>query len=949
MRFKIYFLLYFCFFCNSLFAQSTQLYLYKKYVDKTTYFQPEQFIVDPQYYDARHLEDSIFVEISAEKSLEQLIDMQLKNRVYGVEIKKYASTNLENCIKLLQQFPNLEYLKLSESFFSSPNEANYTLPAGITLLKQIKGIELYRTRQLDVADALRKFRLLGNLKLLNIQNVYNNTNLSLAELKGLRIVKCSSDQLLNSDAKGLKWEILDLSGHAPKRDLNELSLTRLRDLHHLKSLTLRYFNLPDLNPVWELKNLRGLKITALETAQGRDLFGHISKLSGLSDLTITFLKDTSQHIKPIANLKNLKSLSLWGIPSLKNHPGEVNYITGLSNLIYLSLNYNDLPSSGVNYSSLKHLKTLSLKNNKLTVFPSLSNSLSILDLGNNAIKFIPTDITGLAKLTYLNVSCNAIDSIPNAGWEKLNQLKQADFSLNHLKYFPGGLQKTSTLTKLNLSNNSISYLPDLEDRPYQLKQLNLSGNLLEQLPARIGQLSLLEELYVDGNNLAYLPVTLGNCSGLKVLDCHTQSYVQSYDANKNGNEKYITKKDGEKRANHIKQLPAGLANATKLEKLNLSGNQGIDQQSVFDVILSVPRPYFSVDVSGTGITALPASARWGKMTFSELNLNNNKLNTLPAEFASIPTFSGITLNNNPLRADPTICNRPIKTSGDMAILFGEIGTPLTNLNLTNTQYSIALAERLTDFYFKGNWQKAIQYANKAISIDSIAYKNTVKFDEIGVCRFKTNDYAGAIKDLKAFSAKEEKAFIHLRSSLNAGEYYLSQTYLAIHQPAEAAETHAYYARKHGSETGYLEAAMLYKSIGNNLKSKLLIDTALTFYQYKYENYKKYKYEDLNFVLNYAELIIIAGKPMEAINILNEQDKKIAEKEYLAIRNYLMATATYLSTPVVYAKIKADLRSNVESTGKISGWNYDMFNTWVNYSGKSVTERNNLLELENLVK
>ncbi|DBA04348.1 TPA: hypothetical protein N0F65_002110 [Lagenidium giganteum] len=140
------------------------------------------------------------------------------------------------------------------------------------------------------------------------------------------------------------------------------------------------------------------------------------------------------------------------------------------------------------------LRTLDLSQNRLEELPSQINtftSLKTLKLQSNAIAVLP-DMSGLTALTTLVLDSNALQSIPN--------------------------KLPPNLTKLSLRGNQLREIPASVLALTQLKELDLGQNALTAVPAHFGQaLPELVDLTLDDNKLQELPACLASCSKLKVL------------------------------------------------------------------------------------------------------------------------------------------------------------------------------------------------------------------------------------------------------------------------------------------------------------------------------------------------------------------------------------------------------------------------------------------------
>lgn len=121
--------------------------------------------------------------------------------------------------------------------------------------------------------------------------------------------------------------------------------------------------------------------------------------------------------------------------------------------------------------------------------------LNYLDLSSNVIQEIPANIKMFEDLAVLNVS------VKSAFWSYLtfHCLQLQDNSLTTL---PSEIGRLTKLTKLNASHNHIKMLPNEFYKLTELQVLSLSHNCLESFTKDIGDLIMLQQLvtitvYVD--------------------------------------------------------------------------------------------------------------------------------------------------------------------------------------------------------------------------------------------------------------------------------------------------------------------------------------------------------------------------------------------------------------------------------------------------------------------
>ncbi len=215
--------------------------------------------------------------------------------------------------------------------------------------------------------------------------------------------------------------------------------------------------------------------------------------------------------------------------------GYQDIFEGLNCLRSLDLSHNKISYLPENlFSCLNNLRKLYLSYNKLTELPTYSgffsentsiffglNKLEKLTLSNNYLeKFPKNSFLGLKKLKSLYLNNNNLIEFPvdffgySSVFSGLNDLQILDISGNALYTLPtNGFKGLNNLVKLYLNKNSLRQLPTdflggtkVFSRLYNLKILDLSDNKLDSLPKDgFKDLGYLTDLYLQRNRLGSIP------------------------------------------------------------------------------------------------------------------------------------------------------------------------------------------------------------------------------------------------------------------------------------------------------------------------------------------------------------------------------------------------------------------------------------------------------------
>lgn len=171
--------------------------------------------------------------------------------------------------------------------------------------------------------------------------------------------------------------------------------------------------------------------------------------------------------------------------------------------------------------------------------------------------------------------------------EKTGVLNVTKCNLTELS--PELLHLGNNLRSMNLSNNKFTKLKNI-DNFINLKTLYLDYNQLTELPSEIGELSKLEVLSAANNSISILPSTLSNLLNLKRVELSH---------------------------NALKEFPIVLCNLKRLDLLDLSHNH---------------------------IETVPSEI--GLLHVTELNLDNNKINSMAEEIADCPRLKTLRIREN---------------------------------------------------------------------------------------------------------------------------------------------------------------------------------------------------------------------------------------------------------------------------------------------------------------
>ncbi|KAL3801073.1 hypothetical protein HJC23_002366 [Cyclotella cryptica] len=222
---------------------------------------------------------------------------------------------------------------------------------------------------------------------------------------------------------------------------------------------------------------------------------------------------------------DLKNNYLWG-----SIPMEVFL---LQKCEYLGLSSNYLKYIQPTIFDMKNLKVLDMDDNGIQVIPSEINTsieLEELYLSHNKITYIPDAILELTYLKALFMFDNWIASTVPSKIGQLTSLEELDLEMNYFTgQLPDELYNLSNLKKLWLFGNMITgqLSPNLS-KMSSLNVLDLSQNYISgEIPTEIGLFQNMTELYLTKNLISgQLPTELSKLTSLTVLDM-SMNYLNS--------------------------------------------------------------------------------------------------------------------------------------------------------------------------------------------------------------------------------------------------------------------------------------------------------------------------------------------------------------------------------------------------------------------------------------
>jgi len=217
-----------------------------------------------------------------------------------------------------------------------------------------------------------------------------------------------------------------------------------------------------------------------------------------------------------------------------------------------------------------------------------------------------------------------------------------DLSLFGLTELPPEIGKLKGLRTLNLSNNQLSTLPREIGQMEGLSVLEVKANKLTSLPDTFNGLRNLMTLSLQRNKLRDIPSALYNLTSLRSLDLSDNSIQRI--ASEIGSLASLESFDIER--NEIETLPSELGKLRRLQWLSLQGNKLTEAQPIAALTNLV-----MVDLDDNKLSSLPHD--FNALTkLGQIYLSKNQFSEFPAVLFELPKLEIIAINGNRLRGVP---------------------------------------------------------------------------------------------------------------------------------------------------------------------------------------------------------------------------------------------------------------------------------------------------------
>ncbi|KAG8187144.1 hypothetical protein JTE90_004887 [Oedothorax gibbosus] len=543
------------------------------------------------------------------------------------------------------------------------------------------------------------------LKTLDLSfNLIEEFPLAVNGLKSLLYLSLKSNLLGSLDANALQGfsrtlEMLDLSGNllieVPRSTMKHMKKLVRLSLQDNRIRTIQKEDFEDWGGTLTMLSLANNGITNLPEGS----FSHLQKLKELKlsfnniisvsynifeplQKTLEVLDLSSAFASPhcsidilVKNLINLEWLQLDQNNISKVSATSLNFMSKIRHLDFSNNDINEVPVDLFVSSKHMYLSTIKFGNNEIKTIKSGTfwniQHVSTIVLFGNAISNVEDD--AFAHCTYLHTIIlpnNNLSSIAPSAFHNLSRLSNLFLQDNVLEVFSlDAIEGDTMQLYLNLSNNALRDLkPKGNDTVFnvKVKTLDLTKNNISVIsnPFMVSVSKYLVYLFLSKNlvkNISFpmmpvlqvLDMSCNKILGLSSNDLKCCPHVQILSLDHNiishiSYEAFDSLKSLrvlDLSNNRISTLPENLFTHTRLERLNLTGNNLLE--------LSLHATYNTLrtlDLSHNHLSNISSINITGLSRLQALNLSSNHISFLEDDsFHNLSHLLELDLSNNPLK------------------------------------------------------------------------------------------------------------------------------------------------------------------------------------------------------------------------------------------------------------------------------------------------------------
>lgn len=300
------------------------------------------------------------------------------------------------------------------------------------------------------------------------------------------------------------------------------------------------------------------------------------------------------------------------------------------------------------------ITTLNLSRNPMLEIPldfiQSCTTLRELRLSNMAMKRVPQSVRHSVTLYRLDLSCNRIVDLNEAGLDQIPKLATLNVQNNRIEDLPWYFPRLRMLKHLNISNNKFRNLPGVICEMESLVDLDISFNMISELPEKIGQLKLLDRLIIVGNQVSKLPDECSGLISLRDLDCRRNNISDLSVV-------CVLPKLEILRADHNVIHALDLSMGPCLKTLDASHNDITRLTLVAGPFGCSPYALTSLDISHAKLSSLDEFALGQLSSLTTLKLDHNSFRYIPESLGELSQLKRLSCSDNALDALPSSIGR----------------------------------------------------------------------------------------------------------------------------------------------------------------------------------------------------------------------------------------------------------------------------------------------------
>lgn len=278
-------------------------------------------------------------------------------------------------------------------------------------------------------------------------------------------------------------------------------------------------------------------------------------------------------------------------------------------------------------------------------FIQACTTLRELRLSHMAMKKVPQSVRYCRTLHRLDLSCNRIADLDDAGLDWIPELRSLKVQNNRIERLSWWFPRLRELRDLNISNNKFRTLPVVVSEITSLVDLDMSFNTITELPEEIGRLRALEKLIIVGNKVSRFPDECSNLASLRILDCRRNNITDL-------TAMCMLPKLEQLLADHNAVHALELSFGSQMHTLDTSNND-------ITKLLIVPGPMgqtfslVSLDLSHAKLSSLDEDALAQLTALTKLCIDHNLIQAIPDTLGSLIMLTHLSCSNNQLLSLPT--------------------------------------------------------------------------------------------------------------------------------------------------------------------------------------------------------------------------------------------------------------------------------------------------------